>query len=320
MTSDPPGDPTVPGSTPEPGPAPALPGPPPAVPSPLPGAPALEPASPLLSPGPGALDEPEPPVGLLARLVPPGTGRSLALARLPVVGAGLGAFGLLAPLGVLLFAEAPRPVDVAMAGLLAVGSLGFLGACGGAVSGLAERGLAARPVARWAALTLAPGLLTWLVALQLVYLVGAKRAGIQAGYERLGALLDPTSRDAIYALTFALGSGVGLGLVLAQLVHRRLGGRDLRAQLLGALGVLVRVLLAVGCGGALLLCLVAAVIEAVGSTQKLQGNIGQALIALWMSSLASLVSLGVVAALVGPWLLRVADRLEARLRPGAPRP
>ncbi len=290
--------------------------------SPVPPSPSSDPA-----PDPVPTDEddellPDERRGLFVRLVPPGSGRRLGLARALVVGAGLGALGLLVPLLVAAFATAPRAADVAGAALLGVGSLAFLGACGGAASGFAERRLAARPFARWTLLTLAPGTLTWLVVLQLVYAVGTQRAGVQAGYERLGGFLDPTSRDAIYSMTFAVGSGVGLGLVLAQLVHRRLGGLDLRAQLRGALGVIVRALLGVGCGGFCLLCIVAAFIQGLGSDEKLQGNTGQGLIALWMSSLLSLLTLGVVTALAGPWLLRVADRLEARWAPttGAPRP
>lgn len=290
-----------------------------AAPEPEPPVPAPPPAEP-----PASEDAELAPEGetLFARLVPPGSGRRLGLARALVVGAGLGSLGLLVPLLVAAFATAPRARDLAVGALLSVGSLGFLGACGGATSGLVERRLAARPFARWTLLTLAPGTVTWLVVLQLVYAVGAQRAGVQAGYERLGGFLDPTSRDAIYSMTFAVGSGVGVGLVLAQLVHRRLGGLDLRAQLRGALGVVVRGLLAVGCGGFCLLCVLAGFIQALGSDEKLQGNTGQGLIALWMSSLLSLVTLGVVTALAGPWLLRAADRLEARWAPtpAAPRP
>lgn len=259
---------------------------------------------------------------LLARLAPPGSGRRLALAQALVLGPGLGCCGALAGLLVAVFVDKGIGERLAVVLLCALPLL-VLGAGGGLASGFAERRLADRPALRWASLIAAPGLLTWLISLQLVYVVGVGRAGVQAGYERLGAFVDPTSRDAVYALTFAVGSGLGLGLALAQVVHRRLRKDGLRSQLLGALGVLVRGVLLVGCGGcALLGCFGMVVIALFGKDPDLfQGTAGQGAIALWMSSFASLVSLGLVTALVGPWLLHLADRLEARwATPGGPRP
>jgi hypothetical protein len=295
------------------------------LPLPLPLPTSADPAqTPASGPAPPSEDDellPEEGRSLFVRLVPPGSGRRLGLARALVVGPGLALGAGVAPLIVLSTGERGIAEQLAALVLCALPLL-VLGAGGGLASGLAERRLAHRPVLRWGALIAAPGVLTWLLSLQLVYVVGVSRAGVQGGYERLGAFVDPGSRDAVYALTFAVGSGLGLGLALAQVVHRRLRGDGLRSQLLGALGVLVRGLLVVGCGGCALLGCFAVVMAAFGIKDEFQGMAGQGAIALWMSSFASLLSLGLLAALLGPWLLQVADRLEARWGPttAAPRP
>lgn len=269
---------------------------------------------------PRPLDRPPPgPAGdrprtVVDRLLPAGSARRLALARALVVGAGLGLWAAAIPV-IAFAAGADGPLIFGLTLVLGA-PLALLGAAGGAASGVAERLLPARPRWRGLLLAVAPGLVTWLAAMQLAYLIGVARTGVEGGLGGVARMLDPASSAAMNGAAFAVTSGLGVGRALARIVDARLAGAAPREQRGRALRGLLPDGCGAGCGGFAVFAAAFIGFEALGRDPK-RSLLIELTAVVWVSSAASILVLGLLVALVGPWLLERADRLAG---PASPSP